>query len=278
MEIDIVTSLWPRINILSRNMHLVLLTKTAIDVINIFVIIDIDNLITGTWKVIPAIQEIAVTELHLLTITMVVLVIGQILRLLHVQIRCLVLDVNALGHHPLIIQRILIFLLTLHINVLCLVVQKLFRKLIALGQFGYVLLDKLVFAVCFLDGLLVQMQNWQLHDIGLIKDVATLEVLFVDLGLGCCDPVEAHLPSLLQIFLRILDHLLVVILKIAAHGVDLKVKVIIEVLLQIVQPSLAVKRVLHASRLALRLFLDISDNLKSKCFLGHWRLVGLHRL
>ena len=122
------------------------------------------------------------------------------------------------------------------------------------------------------------MQNGQLHDIGLIKDVATLEVLFVDLGLGCCDPVEPHLPSLLQIFLRTLDHLLVVILKIAAHCINLKVKVIIEVLLQVVEPSLAVKRVLHASRLALRLFLDIPNNLESKCFLGHWRLVGLHRL
>ena len=278
MEIDIVTGLWPRIDILSRNMRLILLSKTTINIINIFVIIDINDLIARTRKVIPAVQQIAVTELHLLTITVVVLVIGQILRLLHVQIRSLVLNINALGHHPLIIHRILIFLLTLHIYVLCLVMQKLFRKLIALGQFGYVLLDKFVFAVGLLDGLLVQMQNGQLHDVGLIKDVATLEVLFVDLGLGCGDPIEAHLPSLLQIFLRTLDHLLVMILKIAAHCINLKVKVIIEVLLQVVQPPLAVQRVLHASRLALRLFLYIADNLKSKCFFGHWRLVRLHRL
>ena len=155
MEIDIVTGLWPRIDILSRNMRLVLLTKTTIDIINIFVIININDLITRTWKVIPAIQQIAVTELHLLTITVVVLVICQVLRLLHVQVRSLVLHVNALGHHALIIHRILIFLLTLHVNVLCLIVQKLFRKLVTLGQFGYVLLDKFVFAVGFLDGLLV---------------------------------------------------------------------------------------------------------------------------
>ena len=148
MEIHIITRFRSRIEILCRNVRLILLIKATIKLVVIRIIVDIDNLVPRGLHIISTIQHVSVTELHLLLaiggvhhlITTIKLGLRRILG-------GLILQIYALNVPILNVDDVLQLLLPLHIDILGLIMQKFLGEFIALSQFGDVLPLELVFAV-----------------------------------------------------------------------------------------------------------------------------------
>lgn len=121
-----------------------------------------------------------------------------------------------------------------------LLAKQLFGKVVALCQPRNVVSLQLCLPIDLLDSLLIQIQNRQLHDVSLVKDIAALEILLVALGLRRRHSVEPDLPLALDVILRFRYHFLIVVPEVRAHCIDLGVQITRQVLLEKLKASLAV--------------------------------------